>query len=131
MVKKLVSWGLVGVFGYLWWWLGHRWSYLNTPGNEWVTVYVMFTLIGLVVLLRAGKVAGSGLFGRLIGTVRGFIPVLPWFALAIVVARSVAWLHYGMSERPLDHYIHAVVAVLVAGITTALWYGAIANADDS
>ena len=38
MVKKAVSWVLVGVFAYFWWWLGHRWAYLNTTGNEWGSI---------------------------------------------------------------------------------------------
>lgn len=130
MVKKAVSWVLVGAFAYLWWWLGHRWSYINTKGNEWGSVYVLFTLISLAVLIRGTRATGAGMFDRLVGTVRNFIPTLPWLVLAIVVARSIGWLHVGMSAMPLDHYIHAVVAVLVAGITTALWYGAIENASD-
>lgn len=130
MVKKAVSWVLVGAFAYLWWWAGHRWSYINTTGNEWNTVYTLFTLISVVVLVRGAKATGAGMFDRLVGTVRNFIPALPWLVLAIVVARSIGWLHLGMSALPLDHYIHAVVAVLVAGITTALWYGAIENASD-
>ena len=130
MVKKAVSWVLVGVFAYFWWWLGHRWVYLHTPGNEWGSIYELFTLVSLVVLIRGARATGAGMFDRLIGTIRNFIPALPWLALAVVVARSVAWIHYGMSADPLDHYIHAVVAVLIAGITTALWYGAIENASD-
>lgn len=130
MVKKAVSWVLVGVFAYLWWWAGHRWTYLNVTGNQWTSVYILFTLISLAVLARGARVAATGMFDRLVGTVRNFIPVLPWMVLTIIVARSVAWLHVGMSATPLDHYIHAVVAVLVAGLATALWYGAIENASD-
>jgi hypothetical protein len=130
MVKKAVSWVLVGAFVYLWWWLGHRWTYINVKGNEWITVYTLFTLISLVVLMRGARATGTGMFDKLIGTLRSFIPTLPWMALAIIVTRSVAWLHIGMAANPVDHYTHAVVAVLVAGIATALWYGAIENASD-
>ena len=49
MAKKAVSWVLVGVFAYGWWWLGHGWAYLNTAGNEWSRVFVLLTLISLVV----------------------------------------------------------------------------------
>ncbi len=127
MVKKGVSWVLVGVFAYLWWWAGHRWTYINTMGNEWVTVFILFTLISLVLLIRAPRAAGQGLFGGLVGTVVGFLPNLLWLALAIIVARAVAWAHIGV-VNPVDHFTHAVVAVVVAGFTTSLWYGAIANA---
>ena len=52
MIKKAVSWVLVGAFAYIWWWAGHRWHYINVKGNEWATVYLLFTLISLVVLTK-------------------------------------------------------------------------------
>lgn len=130
MTRKLVSWVLAGAFFYAWWWAGHRWSYLNSAGNQWGGVYDALTLVSVVVLVRGARAAGGGLLDCLIGTVRGFLPVLPWLVLAIVVARAVAWLHVGV-VNPADHFAHAVVVALVAGLTTSLWYGAIANADDS
>ncbi len=130
MVKKAVSWALVGAFAYLWWWAGHRWQYINVKGNEWATVYILFTLISLVVLTRSPKPAGAGMFDGLVGTVRNFLPNLLWLALAIVVARGIAFLHIGVIN-PADHFLHAVVAVVVAGFTTSLWFGAIANAGDT
>lgn len=130
MVKKAISWVLVGMFAYLWWWAAHRWSYLHSPGNQWSSVFVLFTLISLAVLARNARATGAGMFDGLVGTVRGFLPSVPWMVLAIIVVRAVAWIHTGMSGDPLDHFVHAVVAVLVAGITTALWYGAIENASE-
>ena len=130
MTRKLVSWVLAGAFFYLWWWAGHRWTYLNTAGNQWASVFDVFTLIAAVLLLRGARAGGAGLLDRLIGTVRGFLPALPWLVVAIVVARGIAWLHIGV-VNPADHFVHAAVVALAAGITTALWYGAIANADDS
>ena len=129
MAKKAVSWVLVGVFAYVWWWTGHGWAYLNTEGNEWSRVFVLLTLISLVVLIRGPRAAGAGMFDRLAATFRSFIPNLPWLVLVIIVLRAVAWAHSGLDD-PLDHFAHAVVAALVAGITTALWYGAIENASD-
>ena len=129
MTKKAISWVLVGVFAFAWWWAGNRWTYLNTPGNEWATVYGLFTLISLAVLTRSPKVAGGGLLDGLLGTVRAFLPNLLWLALAVVVARGVAWLLTGV-VNPVDHFTHAVVTAVVAGFTTSLWYGAIANAGD-
>ena len=130
MTRKIVSWVLVGVFAYIWWWAGHRWSYINTAGNQWTSVYVLFTLISLVLLLRAARVAKSGLFDGYIATLRGFIPNLPWLVLAILVMRAVAAVHTGYAWMTLDHFVHAIVAVLAAAVTTALWYGAIDNASD-
>jgi len=128
MVKTAVSWVLVGMFAYLWWWTAYQWSYLNSPGNVWTAGFVLFSLISLVVLTRNARAAGSGMFDGLVGTVRVFLPSLPWIVLAAVVLRLVRWVHTGISADPIDHLTHSVVAVLVAGITTALWYGAIVNA---
>lgn len=130
MVKKAISWALVGAFAWLWWWAGHRWAYLNTEGNQWFTVYDLFTLISVVLLIRSPRAAAAGMFGGLIGTVTKFLPNLLWLALAIVVARLVNWALLGV-VNPVDHFTHAVVAVVAAGFTTSLWYGAIANAEDS
>lgn len=130
MLKKTISWALVGAFAWVWWWAGHRWEYLNTSGNQWFSVYDLFTLISVVVLLRSPRVVATGLFGALVGTVQKFLPNLLWLALAVIVARLVNWLLFGV-VNPVDHFTHAVVAVVVAGFTTSLWFGAIANADDS
>jgi len=129
MIKKAVSWVLVGAFAWVWWWAGHRWPYINVEGNQWGSVYILFTLISLAVLTRSAKAAGAGMFDGLIGTVRGFLPNLLWLALAIIVARLVNWLLLGV-VNPVDHFTHAVVAVVVAGFTTSLWYGAIVNGTD-
>lgn len=129
MIKKAISWVLVGAFAYAWWWAGHRWPYINVKGNEWGSVYVLFTLISLAVLARTARSAGAGMLDGLIGTVRGFLPNLLWLALAIIVARSINWLLLGVIN-PVDHFMHAVVAVVVAGFTTSLWYGAIVNGTD-
>ena len=127
MTRKAVSWVLVGAFAYFWWYAGYRWPYINVKGNEWGTVYLLFTLISLVVLTRCAKAAGTGMFGGLVTTVTGFLPNLLWLALAIVVARGINWLLLGV-VNPVDHFSHAVVAVVAAGFTTSLWYGAIVNA---
>jgi hypothetical protein len=127
MTRKAVSWVLVGAFAYAWWWLGHRWLYINTEGNAWGSVYILFTFISLAVLMRSTKTAGAGMFGGLIGTVSGFLPSLLWMVPAIVVFRAVAWLHAGIVD-PVDNLTHAVVAVGAAAFTTSLWYGAIVNA---
>ncbi len=130
MVKKAVSWALVGVFGYAWVFAGYWWSYINAAGNDWTNTYAFFSLASLAVLARSPRAAGAGMFGRMIGTVRNFIPTLPWLVLAVLVARLVAWAHIGMSANPVDHFLHAVVAILAAGIATCLWYAAIENATD-
>ena len=129
MLRKALSWTLAGAFFCVWWWAAYRWPYLNTTGNQWSRVYETFTLVSLVVLLRSARASGPGLLDRLVGTARNFLPVLPWLALAVIVARLVDWAVTGV-VRPVDHFAHAIVTALVAGITTALWFGAIANADD-
>ena len=128
MVKKAMSWALVGAFTCAWWWIGHRWPYLNSVGNQWSSVFDFFTLVSVVLLVRGPRATGTGMFAVAIGTVRSFLPNLLWLALAAVVFRAVAWLLFGV-VNPVDHFVHVVVTAVAAGITTALWYGAIANAD--
>ncbi len=130
MVKKMISWALVGAFVFLWGWVGHKWPYINVEGNDWSAVYLLFTLVSLVVLVRGTRTVGAGMFDGLVGTVRSFLPNLPWLALAIIVARATAWVFTGI-VNPVDHFIHAVVTVVAAGIATSLWYGAIVNAGDT
>jgi hypothetical protein len=128
MVKKAISWALVGAFTFAWWWVGHRWPYLNTEGNQWAGVFDFFTLVSAVALVRGPRAAGAGMFGALIGTARNFLPTLLWLALAVVVFRAVAMVLTGVAN-PVDHFTHAVVTAVLAGLITALWYGAMANAD--
>lgn len=130
MVKKAVSWALVGAFTFAWWWIGHRWPYLNVQGNQWGSVFDFFTLLSVVVLMRGPRVAAAGMFGGLIATVTKFLPNLLWLALAVIAFRAVASLLTGV-VNPVDHFTHAIVTAVSAGITTSLWFGAIVNADDS
>ena len=129
MLRKALSWLLVGVFAYMWWWVGMVGSYLNTEGNEWFRVFMLFTLISLVVLLRGAQASGVGMFDRFGGTMRNFLPTLPWLVFGVIVIRALGWAHAGLDD-PLDHFTHAVVTALLAGTTTSLWYAAIVNASD-
>ncbi len=83
-----------------------------------------------MVLHRTARVAKTGLFDGFIATLKGFAPSLPWFVLAIVVARGVAGVHTGFAWMTVEHFVQAIVAVLAAAVTTALWYGAIENGSD-
>lgn len=131
MVQKAVSWVLVGVFAYVWWWIGYMWGYLNNadPAADWSNVFLLFTLISLVVLNRGkSDAAGEGMFDKCIGTVTGFLPNLVWLIVAILVGNTIFGLQYGIIG--VDAYIQGVVVAVTAGLTTAAWVGAIANAGD-
>lgn len=130
MIKQVVSWGLVGVFTFLWWWLGHGWDYLTAGDGNWPRVFWIFTLISLVVLLRSTRPAAPGMFGELIGTVGHFLPKLGWLMLVAIVMQ-LGMLISGRIGEPLDHLVHAVVTALAAAVATSLWFGAVANADES
>lgn len=128
MTKTAISWVLVGVLGYAWWWTGHRWDYLNSPGNSWNSIFIFVTLITLVVLIHRPRAALTGMFGGLSVSIRAILPVLPWIVLAIVTLRAVAWVLFGGAPtEPLDHFVRAIATTLIAGVTTALWYGAVRN----
>lgn len=68
------------------------------------------------------------MFDKLISTVTGFLPNLLWLVLAVLVGVTIDGLfrHGGLS---VDEYVQGVVMVIAAGVTTALWLGAIHNAD--
>jgi hypothetical protein len=130
MMKQVVSWGLVGVFTFLWWWLGHGWDYLNAGDGNWPRVFWIFTLISLVVLLRSPRSTDAGMLGGLTGTVGRFLPKLGWLILVAVVMQ-LGMLVAGNTGDPVDHLVHSVVTALAAGVATSLWFGAVANADGS
>ena len=68
------------------------------------------------------------MFDKLIKTVTDFVPNLVWLVVAVLVGETIFALHYGVFS--IDNYIMAVVTALAAGVTTALWVGAIDNAGD-
>ncbi len=127
MAKTILSWILVGALSYLWWWIGYEWSYLNSEGADWTDVYLLFTLISLVVLRNGKAGGGSGMFDRLIGTVTGFIPQLPWLVVVVLTGVTIWSLHLAPGFM-LDNYLQGAVMAITAGLTTALWHGAIDNA---
>jgi branched-subunit amino acid transport protein len=90
---------------------------------------MLFTVVSVALLLLAPRASGPGMFDPFVGTVRHFLPNLPWLVLGVIVTRMVAWVHSGL-DNPADHFTHAIVAALVAGISTSLWYAAIVNASD-
>ncbi len=129
MAQKGISWVLVGAFTYAWWWIGYQWGYLNDPEADWTDVFLLFTLISLVVLRGSSSgAAGEGMFDKLVATVTGFLPSLPWLVVAILVGNTIFMLQYGGFSA--DGYIQGVVVAIAAGVTTSLWVGAIANAGD-
>src|SRR5262245_23590213 len=104
MLKTTISWILVGAFGFVWWWLAHRWSYLHSAGNQWTSVFILFTLISLAVLIRHPRTAGAGLLDGVLNSVKAIAVVLPWMILAVVVLRVVAWLVTSAPDDPVDHF---------------------------
>ena len=129
MAQKAVSWVLVGVFTYVWWWIGYQWGYLNQPEADWTDVFLLFTLISLVVLHR-GKAegGGEGMFDGLVKTVTDFLPNLVWLIVAVIVGDTLFVLQFG--GFAIDGYIQGIVVAVTAGLTTALGVGAIGTAGD-
>lgn len=132
MAQKVISWVLVGIFTYACWWFGFAWGYLNSdiPAEDWSNVYLLFILISIVVLIRCecgqGD-CGDGMFDRLVKTVTDFLPNIGWLVVAILVGNTIFMLQYGTGFS-VDEYVKAVVVAVTAGLTTALWVGAIDNA---
>lgn len=67
------------------------------------------------------------MFDKLINTVTGFLPNLVWLILAVVVGVTIHSVRMG--GFMLQDYLQGIAVVVTAGVTTALWLGAIHNAD--
>lgn len=69
------------------------------------------------------------MFDKLIKTVTDFVPNLLWLVVAVITGATFFQLQFGIFPD-IDGYITGIVMAVVAGITTALWVGAIENGLD-
>ena len=68
------------------------------------------------------------MFDKCISTVTDFAPNLLWLLVAVLTGLTIHSARLG--SFTVDNYIHGIVVALAAGITTALWAGAIENGSD-
>lgn len=67
------------------------------------------------------------MFSTLIRTVVDFLPNLIWLLVAMLTGLVIHTIRLGEFNTGL--LIHGLVVVVIAGVTTALWAGAVNNAD--
>ncbi len=68
------------------------------------------------------------MFDKLIKTVTDFLPNLVWLVVVVLVGNTIFMLQFGGFS--VEAYIQGIVVAIGAGVTTALWVGAIDNAGD-
>ena len=129
MAKSLISWVVVGVLTYLWWWIGYDWSYLqDLPRGEWQTVWLLFTILALIVLRHGGAPESGG--GNVVEAVTGRVKDVVPHLLGLVVALFTGLTIWSLMQGGFDwnEYIQAVVVAAGSALTTAAWLGATEDA---
>ena len=132
MAKSLISWVVVGVLTYLWWWIGYDWKFLQELERgvgDWKPVWLLFTILTLIVLRHGGAPeSGAGNVAEaVIGRVKNVVPHLLGLTLALLVGDTIfALTHEG--GLITSEYLQAVVVAVGSAVTTAAWLGAIEDA---
>lgn len=129
MAKSLISWVVVGVLSYLWYWVGYGFDYLqNIPRGDWGPTWVLFTLYAILLLRRPGAAANNGanVIEAVVNRIKGIVPHLVGLTLALFVGLAVFSLVQGGFSQ--TEYIQAVIVAIGAALTTAAWLGALEDA---
>ena len=129
MVKSLISWAVVGVLIFIWWWVGYAWEYLqDIPRGDWKPIWVLFTILALIVLRHGGlpSSGGGNVFESVINRIKDVVPHLLGLTVALLVADVIYSLMMGSFIT--NELIQAVVVAVAAAVTTAAWLGATEDA---
>ena len=129
MAKSLISWVVVGVLTYLWWWVGYDFAYLqDLPRGEWQTVWLLFTILALIVLRHGGapESGGGNVAEAVTGRVKDIVPHLLGLVVALFTGLTIWSLMQGGFD--VNEYIQAVVVAAGSALTTAAWLGATEDA---
>lgn len=54
MVNTLIAWVLVGVFGFIWYWVGTAAPYVGSGGDSPADIYWFFTILAFA-MMAGGK----------------------------------------------------------------------------
>lgn len=125
MVKSLISWALVGVLTYAWYWGGYIWPYLQTA--DWESTWVLYTILVILIQRRGGTAAvGANVLETLIGRVKTIVGSLIGLLVSMAVAVTVYSLVMG--GFAMDVYLQGGVLVLSGAILTSAMLGALDDA---
>ena len=98
MAKSLISWVVVGVLIYIWWWVGYDWDYLqDIPRGDWKPIWVLFTILTLIVLRHGGAPeSGAGNVAEAVmGRIKDVVPHLLGLTVALLVGDVIYSLMMG------------------------------------
>ena len=129
MVKSLISWVVVGVLIFVWWWVGYDWNYLqDIPRGDWKPIWVLFTILALIVLRHGGlpSSGGGNVFESVINRIKDVVPHLLGLTVALLVADAIYSLMMGSFIT--NELIQAVVVAVASAVITAAWLGAVEDA---
>ena len=129
MVKSLISWVVVGVLIFVWWWVGYDWNYLqDIPRGDWKPIWVLFTILALIVLRHGGlpSSGGGNVFESVINRIKAVVPHLLGLTVALLVADAIYSLMMGSFIT--NELIQAVVIAVASAVITAAWLGAVEDA---
>lgn len=129
MVKSLISWVVVGVLIFVWWWVGYDWNYLqDIPRGDWKPIWVLFTILALIVLRHGGlpSSGGGNVFESVINRIKDVVPHLLGLTVALLVGDAIYSLMMGAFIT--NELIQAVVVAVAAAVITAAWLGAVEDA---
>jgi hypothetical protein len=126
MTNRIVAWVLAGALTYAWFWLGFMWSYLNQDGAAWGMPYVLATIIAVMLLTRAPRSAGTGMFDGIMNGIKQAPMLIVALAVMLIVAVMIHMLAF--TGFAVDGILQAIAVAVAVGVTTSLWFGALERA---
>ena len=127
MVRSLISWVVVGILTFVWYWVGYEWTYLQEiPRGDWKPAWILFTLVALVICSRGDAKASANVAEAVIKRIQGMARHLIGFTLAMMVCMVIWSLIHGGFD--VNEFIQAIVVAVGTAVTTSAWVGAVEDA---
>ncbi len=128
MAKSLVSWVLVGILTFAWYWVGYAWSYLqDIPRGNWSPVWMLFTVMIIVIHRRSGMAAlGGNVVETMIGRIKAFSGHIVGFVVANFAGLG-CWTLYNGSFIA-NEFVQGVVVCISCIVITSAFLGAMDDA---
>ncbi len=128
MAKSLISWAVLGVVTYGWYWVGYAWQYLqNIPRGSWEGAWVLFTLLVILIQRRNGIAAvGGNVIESMMSRIKTVIPHVLGLVVALMVGVTVFSLHMG--GFIVNEYVQGVIIVISNSLLVSMTMGAFDDA---
>ncbi len=129
MVKSLISWVVVGIFAYAWYWTGYSWDYLqNVPRGDWKPTWILVTLFVVLVNRRPGGAAaiGANVIETIMNRIKGVAPHFLGLVLSLAVGLTLWSLHQG--GFIVNEYAQGLALIVTCNLITTIWLAALDDA---